>query len=168
MSSGFVFLAFSLFSLCCTKLTMKNKKLFCWLFLLVETPVCMFCHNSSNCVVLPEAATEDECEDTPICLLPGGVIVWDMSEVKHFLFIFFFFICFCFLCMKFWHTPFPPSHSHSLLTSFLSLLWCSSLNVMLSKVALNNVGARNVPIKKLVRKTLGSVKILIQFSKVFR
>ena len=45
----------------------------------------MFCHNSSNCVVLP-ATSEDECEDTPICLLPGGEILWDVSEVTTFLF----------------------------------------------------------------------------------
>eukprot|EP00009_Paramoeba_aestuarina_P004329 CAMPEP_0201511284 /NCGR_PEP_ID=MMETSP0161_2-20130828/3752_1 /ASSEMBLY_ACC=CAM_ASM_000251 /TAXON_ID=180227 /ORGANISM="Neoparamoeba aestuarina, Strain SoJaBio B1-5/56/2" /LENGTH=1798 /DNA_ID=CAMNT_0047906711 /DNA_START=91 /DNA_END=5487 /DNA_ORIENTATION=- len=45
-----------------------------------NTPVCMYCHNSSHCEVIPEATDRDECENTPICLLPGGEIRWNVDE----------------------------------------------------------------------------------------
>lgn len=51
--------------------------------------MCLYCFNSSHCVPLP-AATQQECENTPICVLFGGEVLWDLSEVWTSLNIYYF------------------------------------------------------------------------------
>ena len=51
---------------------------------------CMYCYNSSNCVVFPEG-DQTNCEETPICLLNDGTLLWNVTEVR---FFFFFFLSF--------------------------------------------------------------------------
>ena len=47
---------------------------------LQEEYKCMYCFNSSYCVPFEGISSEEECEDSPVCVLENGEVLWGVGE----------------------------------------------------------------------------------------